>query len=74
MTVVQGSGGLLIRLENHVDQHCENPVLGDFSMSSPKFFFATKNFENLKIFEKFLFKSAIKMILGVFLKKKSELF
>ena len=64
-------------MEGH-DHHCENPVLGDFSVSSPKFFAArvggkvlksvgrecegarfTKNFENLKIFEKFLLKNAI---------------
>ena len=33
----------------------------------------TKNFENLKNFEKFLLKNAIKLILGDFL-KKNELF
>ena len=31
-----------IKFINHItsNHHCENPVLGDFSVSSPKFFFA----------------------------------
>ena len=67
------------------NHHYENPVLGDFSASSPKFFSArvggvlpllgavgalfTTNFENLKIFEKLRFKNAIKMNFGDLLNK-----
>ena len=30
----------IFELYKHVDHHCENPVLGDFFVSSPKFFSA----------------------------------